>query len=234
MNFQDLHEEVRAAVQRRIDRGYLTGTMLARQAGFQQAHISNFLNKKRALSMDALDRVLAAQGMSVDELLPLDLSASAAVAADSIAAIPVVSPTTAMEEPTVRPGLVIETVPVAAERLEEMRSRVSAKGAEWQRFVAVRADAQQAAAMEPMIGAGAVVVVDRHYRSLAPYRAQQKTLYAVRAGAALALRYVEFDDGRLILRPLAAAFPVQLLALGAEETPGDYLVGRVCLVVAEV
>ena len=134
----------------------------------------------------------------------------------------------------VRAGLVIETVPVAASRLEEMRPRVSAKGAQWQRFVAVRADAQQAAAMDPMIGAGAVVVLDRHYRSRAPYRAQQKTLYAVRAGGGLVLRFVEFDDGRLILRPLSAAFPVQLLALGAEETPADYIVGRVCLVVSEL
>jgi hypothetical protein len=45
---------------------------------------------------------------------------------------------------------------------------------------------------------------------------------------------VEFDDGRLILRPLSAAFPVLLLAPGAEETPADYVVGRVCLVMAEV
>ena len=236
MNFQDLHELLRQAVLRRIERGHLTGTLLARQAGFQQAHISNFLNKKQSLSLDGLDRVLAAQGLTVDELLPLDMSAAAAPAAvaEGIAAIPVVSATTAMEEPVVRPGLVIETVPVAASRLEDMRARVSGKLAHWQRFVAVRADAQQAAAMEPMIGAGSVVVLDRHYNSLAPYRAHQKTLYAVRAGAALALRFVEFDDGRLILRPLSQAFPVQLLALGAEETAAVYLVGRVCLVVSEV
>ena len=237
MNFQELHELLRLAVVRRIERGHLTGSALARQAGFQQAHISNFLNKKRALSLAGLDRVLAAQGLTVGDLMPLDLSAAAdsGPAADGILAIPVVSATTAMDEPVVRPGLVIETVPVAAARLEEMRPRVSAPGQQqWQRFVAVRADAQQAAAMAPLIGPGAVVVLDRHYRSLAPYRGQQKTLYAVRAGGGLVLRFVEFDDGRLILRPLSAAFPVLLLAPGAEETPADYVVGRVCLVMAEV
>jgi hypothetical protein len=139
-----------------------------------------------------------------------------------------------MDEPMVRPGSVIETIHVSASRLRGNRARASAKVEHWQRFVAVRADAQQTAAMAPMIGPEAVVVLDRHYNSLAPYRAQQRTLYAVRCGAGLVLRFVEFDDGRLILRPLSQDFPVQLLAVGAHETPADYIVGRVCLVVSEL
>jgi hypothetical protein len=87
--------------------------------------------------------------------------------------------------------------------------------------------------MDPMIAPGAIVVLDRHYNSLAPYRAQQRTLLAIRCGAGLVLRYVEFDDGRLILRPLSLAFPVQLLALGSHETPADYIIGRVCHVISE-
>jgi hypothetical protein len=88
--------------------------------------------------------------------------------------------------------------------------------------------------MDPMIAAGTIVVLDRHYNSLAPYRAHQRTLYAVRCGAGLVLRFVEFDDGRLILRPLSLAFPVQLLALESHEAPADYIVGRVCLVISEL
>jgi hypothetical protein len=148
--------------------------------------------------------------------------------------IPVVSPSTAMDEAVVRPESIIETIPVSASRLQDDRSRPSPKHAHWQRFVAIRADAQQAAAMDPLIAPGAIVVVDRHYNSLAPYRAHQRTLYAVRCGAGLVLRYVEFDDGRLILRPFSLAFPVQLLALGSHETPADYIVGRVCLVVSDL
>jgi hypothetical protein len=58
--------------------------------------------------------------------------------------------------------------------------------------------------------------------------------YAVRYGTGLVLRYVEFDGGRLILRPLSPTFPVQLLALGPQETPANYIVGRVCLVISEL
>jgi hypothetical protein len=71
-------------------------------------------------------------------------------------------------------------------------------------------------------------------RSLAPYRAHQPTLYAVRCGAALLLRFVDFDEGRLILRPYSRDFPVQLLPLATHETPADYIVGRVCLVFSEL
>jgi hypothetical protein len=235
MNFQDLHELLRLELLRRIELGSLTGTGLARQAGFRQAHISNFLNRRRALSLAGLDRVLAAQNLTVDQMMPIELSAAAAPpTTDPIEAIPVVSPSTAMDEALVRPGSVIETIHVSASRLQDNRARPSLKCAHWQRFLAVRADAQQTAAMEPMITAGAIVVLDRHYNSLAPYRANQRTIFAARCGASLVLRYVEFDDGRLILRPLSPAFPVQLLALGSHESPADYIVGRVCLVVSEL
>ena len=236
MNFQDLHELLRLELLRRIDSGSLTGTALAQDSGFKQAHISNFLNRKRALSLQGLDRVLAAQELTVDQIMPLELNGSAAPrgAMESTEAIPVVSPSTAMNAPQVRPESVIETIQVSASRLEDCRSRVSPKRAHWQRFVAIRADEQQAAAMDPMIATGATVVLDRHYNSLAPYRAHQRTLHAVRCGAGLVLRFVEFDEERLILRPLSANFPVQLLAPGPHETPTDYLVGRVCLVFSEL
>ncbi len=88
--------------------------------------------------------------------------------------------------------------------------------------------------MDPLVSPGAIAVLDRHYNSLAPYRAHQSTLYAVRCGAALLLRFVDFDEGRLILRPYSRDFPVQLLPLATHETPADYIVGRVCLVFSEL
>src|SRR5258708_40158363 len=76
MNFQDLHDLLRLALLRRIERGTLPGTPLAHQAGFQQAHISNFLNRKRSLSLEGLDRVLAAQNLTIDQIPPLELTAA--------------------------------------------------------------------------------------------------------------------------------------------------------------
>lgn len=236
MNFQELHELLRLELLSRIELGSLTGTELARQTGFQQAHISNFLNKKRALSMEGLDRVLEAQKLTIDQIMPLEFSAAAVARPtdDPIDVVPVVSSSTAMDEAQIRSGSIIESIHVSASRLRDNRPRPSAKCASWQRFVAIRADEQQTAAMGPMILPGAIAVLDRHYNSLAPYHAHQRTLFAVRHGASLVLRYVEFDDGRLILRPLSLSFPVQLLTLGQFETPSDYIVGRVCQIISEL
>ncbi|WP_213805215.1 hypothetical protein [Granulicella sp. dw_53] len=87
--------------------------------------------------------------------------------------------------------------------------------------------------MEPLLQPGAIVVLDRHYNSLAPYRAHQPNLYAVRSGASLVMRFIELDEGNLILRPYSMTFPVQLLPLAAQESPSDYIVGRVCMVFSE-
>jgi hypothetical protein len=237
MNFQDLHELLRLELLRRIERGTLTRSRLARQADFQQGHVSNFLNRKRSLSLEGLDRVLASQNITIDQLLPLDLTAAQSApihASDPTESVPVVSPSAAMDEARVLPSAVIETIQVSASRLQDNRARPSTKHRHWQRFLAIRADTQQSAAMHPLVSPGAIAVLDRHYNSLAPYRAHQPTLYAVRCGAALLLRFVDFDEGRLILRPYSRAFPVQLLPLATHETPGDYIVGRVCLVFSEL
>jgi hypothetical protein len=139
-----------------------------------------------------------------------------------------------MNETHIHPSAVIETIQVSAVRLYDNRTHRSPKSAHWQRFVAVRTDALQCAAMEPLLSTGAVVVIDRHYNSMASYRTHQPTLYAVRCGRGLLLRFLELDAGNLILRPSSMDFPIQILPLATNESPADYIVGRVCLIVSEL
>jgi transcriptional regulator with XRE-family HTH domain len=237
MNFQDLHELLRLELVRRIERGVVTGSRLAQKAGFQQAHVSNFLNRKRALSLEGLDKVMEAQNLTIEQILPVELAAGTSAEEmpdEPVEEIPIVSPSAAMDDSQIAGGMVIETVPVVASRLKENRAKPAPRRTQWERFVAVRVDAQQAAAMAPVLASGAIAVIDRHYNSLAPYRASQPNIYAVRSGSMLLLRYVDFDERHLILRPFLREFPVQLIGLREGESPADYVVGRVCLVVAEV
>ncbi|QNI36826.1 hypothetical protein [Edaphobacter albus] len=238
MNFQDLHELVRQELLRRIERGTLTGSRLAQQAGFQQAHISNFLNKKRALSLEGLDRVMEAQRLTVEQVLPLELAGTSMPGIEEQREeqmeVPIVSSSAAMDDMQIAASEVIETVPILAARLRENRAKPAPRRGQWERFVAVRVDAQQAAAMAPVLALGALAIVDRHWNSLAPYRANQPNLYAIRSGSMLMLRYVDFDERHLILRPFLREFPVQLIGLKEGESPADYVVGRICMVLAEV
>jgi hypothetical protein len=250
MTFQQLHELLRIELLRRIEEGALTGTRLAELSSFRQAHVSNFLNKKRSLSLEGLDRMLAAQDLTIEQLLPVDLAASAPanereavrpgvikhspLNSDWAEAVPVVAASTAAEEHTIPPALVLETIYISATRLSEIRARASQINRQWQRFVGIRATGQQAAAMQAVLTGATVAIIDRHYNTLVPYRTDQPTIYAVRYGSSLLLRFVEFDDGCLILRPSAIDHPVHLLTVGPDETPSDYIVGRVCLLVHEL
>src|SRR5882672_6073111 len=80
MKFKVLQDNLRKMLWERIDAGDLTGLRLAEQTGFKQAHISNFLNKKRGLSLEGMDKVLVVQHLSVLDLLdPSEVSKRATI-----------------------------------------------------------------------------------------------------------------------------------------------------------
>jgi hypothetical protein len=79
----------------------------------------------------------------------------------------------------------------------------------------------------------ALVVIDRHYNSLVPFRPNRPNLYAIRHGAHLVLRYAELLSSRLVLRPLNISFPVELIDVGPDGSPGDLITGRVALLIHE-
>src|SRR6201981_2165401 len=84
MKFRVLQDNLRETLWERIDEGDLTGLRLAQQTGFKQAHISNFLNRKRGLSLEGMDRVLAVQHLSVLDLLdPAEVKKRAPILAPS-------------------------------------------------------------------------------------------------------------------------------------------------------
>src|SRR5579872_672943 len=72
MKFKILQDNLRKVLWERIEAGELTGLHLAQQTGFKQAHISNFLNRKRGLSLEGMDKVLRVQHLSVLDLLDPD------------------------------------------------------------------------------------------------------------------------------------------------------------------
>jgi hypothetical protein len=47
-------------------------------------------------------------------------------------------------------------------------------------------------------------------------------------------RHAAFESSRLVLRPRALAYPVDLIELASQEAPSDLLVGRVCLSISEI
>jgi hypothetical protein len=235
MNFRDMHENLRLELLRRIERGVLTGSLLARQTGFRQAHISNVLNRRRLFSLEGLDRILAAQNISIEQIIPFEAprDRSQRLRASDTVTIPIAPAAAVIHQP----GIQIEGpnfLQLPAACLRDNRSRPAPQRAHWQRYVGVFLDADQSEPMEPLLIPGSVVVIDRHYTSLAHYRAPHPTLYAVNYGGTLLLRFVSLEDGHLILRPLSLAHPIRLIRLAAHSQPSDFLIGRACLLLTDI
>jgi transcriptional regulator with XRE-family HTH domain len=234
MNFTQMHEHLRLELLRRIQRGTLSVSLLARQTGFGQPHLSNFLRSRRQLSLEAMDRILAAQHLTVADLLPSVQRAGLGPEGEDGSAVPVVSHAVALFEPVIRPSAVQSMLHLPTAALQSARSRASSARRAWERFVAVRISSEDALPMEPLVLPEAITLIDRHYNSLLPYRPSRPNLYAVRQGSHLTLRYVDFLASRLVLRPQNIAFPVALIEVDPGESPNDLLVGRIALILNEL
>lgn len=234
MNFTQIHERLRVELLRRVQRGSLSVSLLSRQTGFGQSHLSSFLHARGQLSLEAMDRVLAAQHMAVEDLIQLELPGRQPEEGGERDAIPLVSHNTALFEPVVRPSAVQMMLHLPPGLLDSVRPKAVASRRTWQRFVAIRIDHADALPMDPLLHANAIAVIDRHYNSLVAYRPTKSNLFAVRDGAHLTLRYADYVAARLVLRPLNIAFPVDMIEIGPEESPGEYIAGRVAILMNEV
>jgi len=80
MTFRMLQESLRKTLWERIDAGKLTGLRLAEKTGFRQTRISNFLNRKRGLSLKGIDKILNVQHLSVLALIdPAEVNERASI-----------------------------------------------------------------------------------------------------------------------------------------------------------
>jgi hypothetical protein len=234
MNLTKVHERLRLELLRRIQRGTLSVSLLARQTGFNQSHLSNFLRSRRQLSLDAMDSILAAQHLTVGDLLPAQHQPGFWQDLEETGTVPVVSHPAALFEPVIRPSAIQFVLHLPVQALQTVRTRAPISRRAWQRFVAVRVTAGDALPMEPLVLPEAIALIDRHYISLRPYRPSRPNLYAIPHQSRLTLRYVDFLAGRLVLRPHNIAFPVELIDVVPGELPNSLLTGRVTLILNEL
>lgn len=231
MNFSEMHDRLRLQILRRIQRGTASVSLISRQTGIGHSHLSNFLNCKRQLSLQAADRVMSAQRISAADLL--SSSEHARGIAEESAFVPIVSHAAALFEPNIRSSPDRELIHVPERMLRLARAQPAMRQKSWQRFVAIRVAPDDSQAMSPVLLPDAVVLLDRHYNSLTPYQPGRSTLYAIRYHNRLRLRYADVDVHRLILRPHNLGSPVELVELDPDQSPREFLAGRVVMVINE-
>jgi len=234
MKFRVLQDNLRKTLWERIDEGDLTGLRLAQQTGFKQAHISNFLNRKRGLSLEGMDKVLAVQHLSVLDLLdPSEVNKRASIlppSGDEFENVLLTDATVAATQPLITSMHVKEILKFKKTFLRKLKAESEGDRDNWERFVLIKVDGREGMSMYPRLLPGATLLLDRHYNSLKPYRKGEFNMYAVLKDGSCTVKYVEVAGNHLILRPHNQAYPIEVMTMEEGKTTADYLVGRVCYV----
>jgi phage repressor protein C with HTH and peptisase S24 domain len=234
MKFRALQDNLREILWQRIEERQLTGLRLAKETGFKQAHISNFLNRKRGLSLEGMDKVLNVQHLSVLDLLdPGEVNKRASIlppSDDEFENVLTVDGRIAANEPLIFNEKVTDILKFKKTFLRKLRPEIEGDRDNWERFVIVRVDGNEGMSMYPRLLPGATLLIDRHYNSLKPYRKGESNMYAVRKNEDCTIKYVELAGNYLVLRPHNHAYPVEVMPMANDKTSADYIVGRVCYV----
>jgi hypothetical protein len=234
MKFRVLQDNLRKTLWERIDEGDLTGLRLAQQTGFKQAHISNFLNRKRGLSLEGMDKVLAVQHLSVLDLLdPSEVNKRASIlppSGDEFENVLLTDGTVAATQPLITSMNVKDILKFKKTFLRRLKTETEGDRETWERFVLIKVDGREGMSMYPRLLPGATVLLDRHYNSLKPYRKGEFNMYAVLKDGSCTVKYVEVAGSHLILRPHNQAYPIEVMTMEEGKSAADYLVGRVCYV----
>lgn len=234
MKFKGLQNNLRKTLTQRIASHELTGLKLARQTGFRQAHISNFLNAKRALSLEGMDKVLNVQRLSILDLLdPDEINKRASIGPPQdgrFENVLLVSSCDAAAEPLITSDMVVDILKFKRNFLKRLAVNMASKRERWRRFVLLKVSEAEARSMYPRVMGGSTVLIDRHYNSLEPYRRGENNMYAINRNGRCSLRYVEQTSECLLLRPHNPIFPIDLLEIERGKSACDYIVGRICQV----
>jgi hypothetical protein len=237
MKFKILQDNLRKILWDRIESGELTGLRLARLTGFKQAHISNFLNKKRGLSLEGMDKVLAVQHLSVLDLLdPAEVNKRASIlppSGDEFENVLLTEASIAATQALITSMHVKEILKFKKSFLRKLRAEIVGDRSAWLRFVLIKLDTREALSMYPRLVPGATLLLDRHYNALTPYRKGEFNMYAVLKDNTCTVRYVEVAGNHLILRPHNQSSPIEVISMADGKSAADYLIGRVCHVSLE-
>ena len=231
MTIQDLQDELRSQVRARISRRELTGSALARGAAIPQGHLSNFLNLRRGLSLEAMDRLLAALQIGVADLVGSERS-RAPFHRENVEPVALVAAENAALA-RFSADQILSTRGFQKKFLRKLKARAAVDRRDWRRFVLVKVDGRSAGSLFPA-AVTITLLIDRHYSSLESYRRFHPNLYAVRFEGACVIAYITLCDNCLVLRRSSPQQESEIIPIERGRTYSDYIVGRVCHVGIEV
>jgi transcriptional regulator with XRE-family HTH domain len=232
VTFSELQDRLRQEIRRRIDLGEFSGGELGRRAGFAQAHISNFVNGKRGLTLGGLDRVLAALGMTFYDLLDAKelaryAPAPAAASDADVWDVPMVSAEVAARKAIIAREDVQQMFRFPKKHFDAAPEETPAGPRKfWTRYVVVQSSESDSASL--VLGArAAVAVVDRHEVTPRTAAKPSRRLFAVHGEGKVQLRFLQRAGELLLLRGISPDAPVEVAAGAGASAAATRVIGRI-------
>jgi transcriptional regulator with XRE-family HTH domain len=183
MTFLTLQNQLRDHIRARIRRRELTGSGLARAAGFPQGHLSNFLNARRGLSLESMDRLLETLGIEVLDLVSADdvqrrsPRRAPEQGEEAVALVAIENAARAR----FAPEHVLGTRVFSKAFLRRLRPRNDNDRVDWLRFVVVKLDIESAREIFPLPITGATLLLARCFRIVLRSRICTQSAWAAAA-----------------------------------------------------
>jgi hypothetical protein len=235
MSLLRLQDQLRVHIRAQIARRQWTGRALARQANLPQGHLSNFLHSRRGLSLDSMDRLMAALHIDIHDLTNSQQSQAPEqerASRNGMEPIAMVSPENAVLA-RFRAEQILATRDFSRSFLRKLRPHPAVDRSDWLRFVLIKLDRNNLGVFFPRSSA-VTLLVDRYYSSLQPYRRIQPNLYALHLEGRCVVAHIAVCDNCLMLRPREPRAPVEVVRIEPGRTYSDYIVGRICHVGMEL
>lgn len=236
MTLQKMQDNLRLLIRTRIEQGQITGTTLSREAGFEQGHLSNFLNARRGLSLESMDRLLSSLGIGILDLVDVAEIQQRVLPerhAGEFETVALVAEQYAIQ-PQFTPGHVLQRRSFRSSFLHKLRPNMAVDRSDWLRFVLLNVKREALGNVLPSERSTATLLIDRHYSSLEPYRRSQPNLYLVRAQKRCVIGYVTMLQEHLVISPMLPRTPAEVIAIAHRQNRYESIIGRVCQISLEV
>ncbi len=207
-----------------MDANDFTVTELAKKIKVGQPTLSNYLLGTSHISGKLFDKIISTLGIDEAALLALPPHLSA----DPLGTVPLVDHSTAISISNITPGAVIRAVTANVPFLQKLPSYCNSERREWNRFVAIEVDQQQADFLNPMLSKSAEIIIDRHYQRVDKLFNDRRPMYAVAEKGALMLGFIFIANDHWTLRPPSMAVELREIYFRGNPPRPPYVVGRVC------
>lgn len=219
MTFSSQLEKIRSELKRRIAASLITQSELAQKSRVSQPVISNFVHGA-GVSWKSADAIAAALGLRDEDLVD---SPAAVLALPKGHPVPLVAQITAIVTPIIKSRNVLQWTDIFIESLDNPVAHPSRERALWTRFVAIDTTKDQTGPMFPYLKKAARLVIDRHCQDAQTHYEGRRAIYAISGQSILRFGF---------LQRTGAALEIHQPDLGTQRIEVEYIVGRVCDMVA--